>query len=157
MFSETSIGGISYHKCFKSSTFCWTQCLYKNVVISIWHTLEFLFSFVSLYLLEYCKSFMTMNFLVLSYLIVSHKQLLVKCYAMNTEVRCLLGIIKQFLQYFFHSNKIKIINCLIKILSEVHKSQKFQTRIIPPKIMHNLGAVDYFSGNLRFSREYLYR
>ena len=41
---------------------------------------------------------------------------------------------------------------LIKILSEVHKSQKLQTRIIPPKIKHNLGAVDYFGGNLRFSK-----
>ena len=38
-------------------------------------------------------------------------------------------------------------------------SQKLQTRIIPPKIQkkHNFGAVDYFSGNLRFGREYLYR
>ena len=30
------------------------------------------------------------------------------------------------------------------MLSEVRKSQKLQTRIIHPKIKHNLGAVDYF-------------
>ena len=99
----------------------------------------------------------SMNFLVLSYLNAFRKQLLIQHDAVNTKVGCHLGIIKQFLQHFFHSNEIKIVNCLIKILSEVAKSQKLQTRIIPPKIKHNLGAVDYFIGNLRFSREYLYR
>ena len=50
-----------------------------------------------------------------------------------------------------------MINCLIKRLSEIHKSQKLQTQIIPPKIKHDLRAVDYFSGSLRFSREDLDR
>ena len=99
---------------------------------------------------------MSMNFLVLSYLIVSLKQLLIQHDDMYTKVGCHLGIIQQFLQHLFHSNEVRD-NQLIKILSEVHKLQKFQTRIIPPKIERNLGAVDYFSGNLRFSREYLYR
>ena len=46
--------------------------------------------------------FMAMNVLALiSYLIVSCKQLLIQHDAMNTKVRCLLGIIKQFLQHFF--------------------------------------------------------
>ena len=48
-----------------------------------------------------------------------------------TKMGCLFGIIKEFLQPFFHPNKIKD-NCLIKILSEVRKSQKFQTPILYP-------------------------
>ena len=99
---------------------------------------------------------MAMRLLVLSYLIVFRKQLLIQHEAMNTKMGCLLRITKQFLQHFFHSNKIKD-NCLIKILSEVRKSKRLQTRIILPKINHNPGVVDYFSRNLRFSREYLYR
>ena len=94
--------------------------------------------------------------LVLSYLLVFRKQLLIQLDAMKTKAVCHLRIIEQFLQPFFHSNEIKD-NCLIKILPEIHKSQKLQTRCIPGKIKHNLGAVDYFSGNLRFSREYLCR
>ena len=43
----------------------------------------------------------------LSYLIVSLKQLWIQHNAMDTKVGCLLGIIDQFLQHFFHSNKIK--------------------------------------------------
>ena len=77
--------------------------------------------------------FMAMNFLVLGYLTVSRKQLLIQHDAMNTKVGYYLGIIKQFLQYFFHSNKIKD-NCPIKTLSEVHKSQKLQTRNINIKL-----------------------
>ena len=71
---------------------------------------------------------------------------------MNTKEGCHLGIIKQFLQHFYILMNAKIIS-LMKILSEVHKSQKLQARIIPPETKHNLGAVDYFSGNLRFNRE----
>ena len=80
--------------------------------------------------------FTSMNFLVLSYLIFSGKQILIQHDAMNTKVGCHLGIIKQFLQHLKD-------NCLIKILPEVHKLQKLQTRIIHPKIKHNLGAVDH--------------
>ena len=77
---------------------------------------------------------MTMNFFVLSYLIVSRKQQLIQHDAMNTKVGYLAsGITKQFLQHIFRSNEIED-NCLIKILSEVHKSQKLQTRIIPPRM-----------------------
>ena len=84
------------------------------------------------------------------------KQLLIQRDAMNTKEECHIGIIKQFLQHFLHVNELKITG-LTKILSETHKSQKRQTRITPPKIKHNLGALDHFSGNLRFSRDYLYR
>ena len=102
MFSEASIGGIFYRKRFKSSTLCRAQCWYKNVVIYRWYTLEFSFSLGSLYLLKYCKMFMSVNFLVFSHLIVSlSKQLLIQHDAMNTKVGCHLGIIKQFLQRFF--------------------------------------------------------
>ena len=94
MFSEASIGGIFYQPRFKSSTFCQTWCLYKNVVISRWYTLEFPFSLGSLYLLKYCKMFMVHEILVLSYLVVSHKQLLIQHDAMNKKVGCHLGVIK---------------------------------------------------------------
>ena len=75
-----------------------------------------------------------MNFLALSYLIVSRKQLLMQHDAMSTKVGFHLGIIKQYLPHLFHSNEIKdTLICLIKIMSELHKSQKHQTRIIPLK------------------------
>ena len=96
------------------------------------------FQFRLPYLLTYYKMFTSMNFLVLSYLIVSRKP--IQHDAMNTNVEYHLGIIKQFLQHFFIPMKSEIINCLIKILSEVRKTQKL-----------------YFSGNSRSSREYLHR
>ena len=100
MFSEALIGGISYQKRFKSCTFCRTQCWYKNVFISRWYTLEFPFNLGSLYLLTYCKMFMSIDFLLLSYLIVSSKPLLIQHDAVNTEVVCHLGIIGSFCNTF---------------------------------------------------------
>ena len=57
--------------------------------------------------LIYCEILMSMNVLVLSYLIVSRKQLLIQHDTMNTKVGCHLGIVKQFLQHFSYSNEIK--------------------------------------------------
>ena len=72
---------------------------------------------------EILQTFMAMNFLVLSYLIVPRKQLFIQHDAMNTKVGCYVGITKQFLRHFFHSSEIKD-NCLNKIWSEVYNSQK---------------------------------
>ena len=67
----------------------------------------FPFSLESLYLLKYYKMFISMNVLVLGYFIVSRKQLFIQHDAMNTKVGCHLGMIKQFLQHFFHSKEIQ--------------------------------------------------
>ena len=100
---------------------------------------------------------MSMNFLVFSYLIVSRKQLLIQHDAIDTKAGCRLGIIKQFLQHFFHSNEIKDNQLSHQILSEVHKSTETLDTSYTPQNKIILEAVDCFSGNLRFSREYLYR
>ena len=112
MFCKSLIGGISYQKRFKSRTFC-SQEFFEGHSAGIKHSyfdmihpgifFQFWFPLSS----EILLMFMAMNVLVLSYMIASGKQLLIQHDAMNTKVRCLLGIIKQFLQHLFHSNKIK--------------------------------------------------